>query len=218
MRGFTLIELMVVVAIVAILAALGMPSFSAWVANAKVRTVAESLQSDFRLAQAEAVRRNRQVAFVLTNSSDPSASSVAAASPATNWSIRALPLLNSDEGGSNTAGKTTFIKGYAKTVNSDATVTGSVSLLCFNSVGRLVASSATITDAGGGSCAAPTTNTPLYFRVQNPAGDRPLWVSVELGGKIRMCDPNKTLGTHPDACCTAACCGISGLSAASFCK
>lgn len=218
MRGFTLIELMVTVAIVAILVMLGLPSFTGWVANTRVRTVAESLQNDFRLAQAEAVRRNRQVAFVLTNTSDPSAATVVAASPATNWSIRALPLLNSDEGLSSTSGDTTFIKGYAKTDNSAATVTGDVSLLCFNSVGRLVASAATIADAGGGSCTAPTTNTPLYFRVQNEVGDRPLWVSVELGGKIRMCDPNKTLGTHPDACCTSACCGISGLSAASFCK
>jgi type IV fimbrial biogenesis protein FimT len=209
MRGFTLIELAVVILIIGILVTLGIPTFSTWMANSRVRMVAESLENDLRQAQAEAVRRNRQVALVLT-SSTPSAAAVAAVTPAKNWSVRALPLLNSDEGSSAMAGTTTFILGNAETASSDVTVAGDNAVVCFNSVGRLVTSATTIADAGDASCAAPTTNVPLYYKVQNASGDRPLWVQVYLGGRVRMCDPNKTLPSQPDGCCTSQCCGFGG--------
>jgi hypothetical protein len=50
-----------------LLLGLAAPSFSQWTRNAQVRTVTDALQSGARLAQAEAVRRNRQVVFFLTN-------------------------------------------------------------------------------------------------------------------------------------------------------
>lgn len=210
-RGFTLIELVVTIAIAAILLMVAVPAFSKWFADARIRSVAESLQNDLRRAQAEAVKRNRQVAFVLTDDA-PSATTVTAASSARNWTVRALPLLNSDEGDDDTSGSTTFIFGNAQDSNSDTTVNGDASALCFNSVGRLVASTATIADAGNVSCTAPTTDTPRYLRVQNATGDRPLWIQVYLGGKIRMCDPNQTLPDQPAGCCTEQCCGLSDAS------
>jgi type IV fimbrial biogenesis protein FimT len=210
MRGFTLIELMITLVVLAVIITLGMPSFSLWAANGRVRMVAESLQNDMRQAQAEAGRRNRQVALILTDSA-PSATPVAAAKSARNWSVRALPLLNSDDSEVSDSGATTFILGNAQNAESDVTVKSDESVLCFNSVGRLVAPATTIADAGGVACTAPTNNVPRYFRVQNATGDRPLWVQVYLGGQIRMCDPNKTLPA-PDACCSSACCGLTSES------
>jgi type IV fimbrial biogenesis protein FimT len=202
MRGFTLIELMITLAVLAVIIMLGVPSFSLWAANGRVRMVAESLQNDMRQAQAEAGKRNRQVALILTNSA-PSATPVAAAMSARNWSIRALPLLNSDEA------DPTFILGNAQTDQSDVVVKTDALAVCFNSVGRLVASAVQIPNAGGAACTAPTNNVPRYFRVQNANGDRPLWVQVYLGGQIRMCDPNKK-SPAPDACCASECCGVAG--------
>jgi len=66
-RGFSLIELMVTISVMALLLAAAVPSFGPWVANSRVRSTAESLQNGIRLAQTEAVRRNRQVAFTFTN-------------------------------------------------------------------------------------------------------------------------------------------------------
>lgn len=63
--GFTLIELMVVISIIAIGAALAAPSFSQLIANYRVRSGAESMINGLNFARAEAVRRNTPVSFSL---------------------------------------------------------------------------------------------------------------------------------------------------------
>jgi type IV fimbrial biogenesis protein FimT len=65
-RGFTLIELMTVVAIVAIAAGLAAPGFQQMVTNYRVRGGAEGIINGLYQARAEAVRRNTPVKFTLT--------------------------------------------------------------------------------------------------------------------------------------------------------
>ena len=59
--GFTAIELMVVVAIVATLAALAGPSFTLLIENWRVRESAEQLQATLVYARSEAIKRGGQV-------------------------------------------------------------------------------------------------------------------------------------------------------------
>ncbi|RYH70415.1 MAG: prepilin-type N-terminal cleavage/methylation domain-containing protein [Alcaligenaceae bacterium] len=61
--GFTAIELMVVVSIVAILAALAAPSFTPLIERWRVRTAAEDLTSTLYYARSEAIKRGGDIAI-----------------------------------------------------------------------------------------------------------------------------------------------------------
>ena len=63
--GFTLVELLIGLAIAALLVMLAMPGYSTWVADAQIRNAAESIASGLHYAQAEAIRQNDAVEFVL---------------------------------------------------------------------------------------------------------------------------------------------------------
>jgi type IV fimbrial biogenesis protein FimT len=63
--GFTLIELMITLAIFSITMTLGVSSYRTWVQNTQIRNAAESIQNGMQRARAEAVKRNANVAFTL---------------------------------------------------------------------------------------------------------------------------------------------------------
>jgi type IV fimbrial biogenesis protein FimT len=63
-RGFTLIELMVVVVIVAIMVTVGMPSFTNFIASQRVKTAAGDFTIAAIQARSEAIKRNAEVGVV----------------------------------------------------------------------------------------------------------------------------------------------------------
>jgi type IV fimbrial biogenesis protein FimT len=70
LAGFSLIELMVTIAILAIASAIALPSVKVQITNSQVRNAAEAVTNGFQKARAEAVTRNTNVEFVLgTNTS-----------------------------------------------------------------------------------------------------------------------------------------------------
>lgn len=60
-RGFTLVELMVTIAIVAILVAVGAPAFGRFIQSNKVRTETQRVAGLLALARNDAVSKNREV-------------------------------------------------------------------------------------------------------------------------------------------------------------
>jgi len=62
-RGFTLIELVTTITVMAILAGIALPSFSAFIANQRVRNVSFDLMAAITLARSQAVSRNANVSL-----------------------------------------------------------------------------------------------------------------------------------------------------------
>jgi type IV fimbrial biogenesis protein FimT len=189
-RGITLVELMISIALVAILLKLAAPPMANWVANARVRTIADSLQNGVRLAQAEAVRRNRQVVFFLSNVSTCNTTD-ASADNGTRWQIRTVPLVAGDP-------VVAVQCGALADVGSNVTITGPRAI-CFNSAGRQVANAAP--GPTGAACTLDAGGAASQYNIAAANSDRPQRVLVALGGHTRMCDPAKTLGAgNPDGC------------------
>jgi type IV fimbrial biogenesis protein FimT len=83
-RGFSLIELMVTVAVLAVVAAAGLPEFGRFVRDVKLGSLASDLRADMQFARSESIRRN---ARVLVCPRSTSASVICATTvTATTWS------------------------------------------------------------------------------------------------------------------------------------
>ncbi|MES2010536.1 MAG: GspH/FimT family pseudopilin [Pseudomonadota bacterium] len=192
-RGFTLIEMVITVSVFGILAAMMAPSFANWIQDAQVRTVAEALQNSLRVAQAEAARRHRQVALVLTNNT-PLAGAAAQAN-GKNWVVNVIANTLAGDGSDSSAGMMVQ-SGSLGVVAPAAQITGPAAI-CFNSLGRLTA-----VNDGTYNCGIPPSSIVSYDVTSSRSSTtRALRVTVSLGGLIRMCDPNKTLSqANPDGC------------------
>ncbi len=78
-RGFTLIEALVVITISAILLAVGVPMFNSTIASMRASEGANSLIAAFDLARVEALRRGTTVSVCRVTATDPNACDGAAA-------------------------------------------------------------------------------------------------------------------------------------------
>lgn len=67
-RGFTLIELMVVVAVLVVLSTVAAPSFSTFILGQRVKTASFDLASSMLLARSEAIKRNTDVTIAPADS------------------------------------------------------------------------------------------------------------------------------------------------------
>jgi type IV fimbrial biogenesis protein FimT len=200
--GFTMIEMAVTMTVFAILVAMGVPAMTTWIRNNKVRTVADSLQTGLRLAQAESLRRSRQVVFALTNSTTPTTTPLPAVVNGNSWAIWSVPSMTDGNE------QPEFIQsGVLSNASVGVTIVtnANISSVCFNSVGRLVNNAGANVTAitGGDPCAQPTLGAPptLSYDISLTGADRPLRVNLGLGGQVHMCVLNVTLtDATPEGC------------------
>ena len=82
--GFTLVELMVTVAILVILLAIGAPQLQTFLVKRATSTQADIFASALRMARSEAIKRGQRV--VICTSTAPSAANRACATTSTDWS------------------------------------------------------------------------------------------------------------------------------------
>ena len=70
--GFTLIEMFIFICIVGIVAAIGIPAFSAWIPDYRLRCKVKELYADMHLAKAKALRENDKYKIVFSPDTDTS--------------------------------------------------------------------------------------------------------------------------------------------------
>ena len=191
-RGFSLVELMIGIAILGILMMFGVPAFSTYLQNSKLRSAAENFYVGMQMARAEAVRRNTQVQLVLTSDNAESgyANTTNLTTTGPNWMIRVPDPVT---------GVFTYVEGKSMFEGSGQTqsgtpsveLSGTVSSVAFSGFGATtLGGTATFvfTNPGGGTCAA----------VGGPM--RCLNVVVSVGGQARMCDPAVTAAGDTRKC------------------
>lgn len=184
--GFSLIELIIGIAIIGVLLSLAMPSFSGWIRNTKIRTTAESVQNGLQIARAEAVRRNTTVRFQFV---DFLTAACALNTAGPHW------ILSLDEVAGKcevapTADLPTASQLPPRTIQSRSGTDGAdantilasdVSSVIFNGLGRAsTAMTVNISNPTAGTCTAAGGTV------------RCLRVTLTVGGQIRMCDPALT--------------------------
>jgi len=187
--GVSLIEVMVGLAILAMLMAFGVPQYGTFLANARLKATADTLVSGLSLARAEAVKRNARVEMVLI-SDDPEPALVNGYTTSVNgpnWVVRnwnaATGLWEFVEGRAGAEGSGS----QTSTVRIDGTAVNA----SFNGFGGLNTGNTLIfdiTNPSGGACDMWDRAT----RTRNPAARGPmrcLVVTVTPGGQIRTCDP-----------------------------
>ena len=139
-RGFTLIEAVTAVAIVAVLAGLAAPPMSQFLAARRLEDAARRIGEDLAFARNEAVKRNASV-LLCANTSGACASAPATAEWATGW--RVCYDLNADGACDATDTADRNPMRIQSAVSSSLKVTGPTSRLSFNANGTISSTSFT---------------------------------------------------------------------------
>lgn len=191
--GFTLVELMVTLAVLAIVLAAAMPSFSGMMQNSRIGNAARGYQVGLQTARTEAIRRNVPVDFVLTDTPVGAGieSSAVAAASGKNWVVRiATPAAASVPAGfvhiesksaQESGGGNLEVQGVA-TAPPSATFGGIVTFNGFGSTSAGETIELSVNGPAGTTCAAQSG--PL--RCQR--------IQVRPGGQITLCDPAAPTG------------------------
>jgi type IV fimbrial biogenesis protein FimT len=163
--GYSLVEMIIAIAIIGILAAMAIPSYRIWVQNNRIRNAAESIQTGIQMARAEAVNRNVSVQFDLRGVNSA-------------WTVCVSPAIpgscpNPDDV------STVQSRAISEGSSADIIVTPNVaSPYVFNGLGVLTPSPA----AGAVTIGVDTTALPA-------GTGRALRIVIGVGGSSRMCDP-----------------------------
>lgn len=189
-RGFSMIEIVVTIAIMGILMAAAMPSVGDWIRNSRVRNTAESIQNGLQAARMEAVRLNRPVTFFLvTNLS----SSCALSSSSGSWVVsQEAPTNHCHDNPSTTmtpmvVAKGSVADGGGATVSATNAANAAATSITFNGFGQIANAS--------------TATAIRRIAVISADGTYPRQVEVSLGGIGRLCDPTLTRNSGDTRAC-----------------
>lgn len=185
--GVSLIELLIGLAVLGLMIAIGMPSLATWMQNTQVRSAAESILQGLQVARAEAIRKNTQAIFKLTSSSGVPDWSVLADDP----TIAGISLTVAVQSWSGVQEKNarvgvelstaTTATPYSTAITSGTGLPASVT---FDNFGKMV---------NAGISRIDVTNSA-------DSSARRLVIIITPFGQVKMCDPALSLASNPEGC------------------
>jgi len=201
LRGFTMIEIVVVLAVMAFLMALGLPAMGEFLQNSQIRNAAEATVNGLQLARGEAVRRNTQVRFQLVDTLDASCS-LSATGP--HWIVSR----NDPTGACDQAEVIDFLEPndtavpqiVQKRSNADGSPNAEYSgldgvapanTIVFTTLGRML---------NGAGLDTINFSNPAGTCTHAGGNLRCLRVVISTGGDIRLCDPAVTTAGDTRRC------------------
>lgn len=184
-RGVTLIEAAIVLALIAVLLVLVVPTATDWLLNSRIRAAAESLLAGMQLARNEAVRRNVPVEFRLDDATKAGWRVCLDAKSINKFvdDVNEKEDLADCDAGYKKISERAAGEGTADVVLA-VTPAGAL-MATFDGLGRLTAN----VDA---SASLAQLDVDMPVSVLPAARSRDLRIVVGIGGQILMCDPNVT--------------------------
>lgn len=180
-EGFTIIELMVTVSVIAIMLTIGIPSMTKFVANIRQVSQTNDIVSDIVYARNEAATRSRRVSMCVSQNADD-ATPTCAASGTSAWATGRIIFVDMDGDGvrdiTNDANTNDILLKKASALPSSSTLTvagfADTAHLTFSTFGGLTPSTAgsfkacSSLNAKGYRIAVAATGQPLSTKVNCP--------------------------------------------------
>jgi type IV fimbrial biogenesis protein FimT len=188
-RGMSLVEILISIAIVAMVLAMAAPSSLAWIQNLQLRNAAESALGGIKMARLEALRRNTTIAFELTDAASSAWRVCFYDLVSQSCSAAQAPIASrgASEGSPNARfGVETTFTDFAAPLDAGV---GVPALVAFDSLGR-------VSSASPANIARIDTRNPTV----DPAVERRLSILVGVAGQVVMCDPGLVKATNPQGC------------------
>mgnify|MGYP003576416149 CR=1 FL=1 len=190
-RGFTLVEIVVTLAVLALIMFAVAPNIGTWLANTRVRNIADSLQNGLQTARAEAIRRNQSMSFWLVQTDDPGVlgNECTLASNSGSWVVSVNSPVAHCADQPSTTSSPMLVAGRAMGNGQPVTVaalqsdkTTAANSITFHGFGRV------------------SSTSPIGFIDVSGTGTRNLRIEISTAGAVRLCDPAVSSENDPRKC------------------